>query len=130
MQSLNTQIGGTHYSRWKIQPVEFWIRNGWDGCAGSSLKYICRHDAKDGKQALDKAFHFGELRRDLLPLSNTSSHLYSPHRITMGEFIIVNGIVREAPVLVALDAWVSKIDYQGERYFAELRSLRTELYGL
>lgn len=48
----------------------------------------------------------------------------------MGEFIIVNGIVREAPVLVALDAWVSKIDYQGERYFAELRSLRTELYGL
>ena len=58
MKSLETQVGGSHYSSMKIQPVEFIIANNLPYLEGSILKYICRHRAKNGKQDLEKAAHY------------------------------------------------------------------------
>ena len=58
MNSLKTQVGGSHYSTMKIQPVEFIIANNLPYLEGSILKYICRHRAKNGRQDLEKAAHY------------------------------------------------------------------------
>lgn len=129
MDSLKTQIGGDHYRRWKIQPVEFWMRNGWDGCAGSALKYICRHDAKDGPQALHKARHFGQLRVDLIRMAPHVMYSLAGYVIQMTEFVERNQIVVEAPTLIALDQWVRGEDGNGEQYFIELHKLHATVYG-
>ena len=58
MSTYNKQIGGTHYKKMKIQPSKFVIENKLLFPEGSVIKYICRHQYKDGKQDLEKAKHF------------------------------------------------------------------------
>lgn len=97
---LTKQIGGTHYKKKAIQPVEFWQRNRWDGCACSILKYLARYRDKNGVEDLKKARHFVELRQQFerhLPISAP------PTSIPMIAFITANGITY-APDMVALQA--------------------------
>lgn len=56
------QIGGSHYAKLAIQPTEFCQRNGLDFCIGSILKYVTRHRDKNGRQDLEKALHFVDIR--------------------------------------------------------------------
>jgi hypothetical protein len=62
---LETQVGGDHYKRLKIQPVEFIHANGIGFLEGSAIKYICRHREKGGKQDLEKARHFLDMLIEL-----------------------------------------------------------------
>lgn len=59
--ALERQVGGDHYKDFVIQPVEFIQKNGLGFCEGNSLKYICRHKKKGGKQDLEKAIHYLQL---------------------------------------------------------------------
>lgn len=45
----------THYSRWKIEPIEFIRANKLDALRANIIKYIMRYDAKDGAKDLAKA---------------------------------------------------------------------------
>lgn len=49
------QIGGTHYSKMKIEPIKFILANDIPFCEGNVIKYICRYKDKDGIQDLLKA---------------------------------------------------------------------------
>jgi len=40
------QIGGTHYEKMKIQPIEFIEANSLGFHVGNAIKYICRYQAK------------------------------------------------------------------------------------
>jgi hypothetical protein len=48
-------IKPTHYSRWKIEPIEFIRANKLDFARANIIKYIMRYDAKDGLKDLEKA---------------------------------------------------------------------------
>ena len=52
------QIGGNHYRKFKIQPSEFVIENELLYPEGCVIKYIIRHQLKNGKEDLLKAKHF------------------------------------------------------------------------
>lgn len=65
MKSLETQVGGDHYKRFEIQPIEFTMRNGLGFCEGNIIKYVSRHKFKNGVQDLEKAKHYIELLIDL-----------------------------------------------------------------
>jgi len=56
------QIGGHHYSRMKIQPVEFIVANDIDYLTGNAIKYLCRYKHK-GQPYTDllKAQHYVEM---------------------------------------------------------------------
>ena len=54
---LATQVGGSHYKTWAIQPVEYIVRNGLDFLQGNVIKYVTRYEAKGGKEDLLKARH-------------------------------------------------------------------------
>jgi hypothetical protein len=56
-----------HYSRWKIEPIDFIRANELDAIRANIIKYIMRYDAKDGIKDLDKAQQYlNWLREDYL----------------------------------------------------------------
>ena len=44
-----------HYARYAIEPKEFILANGLDFPTGNVIKYVVRHQYKNGKQDLEKA---------------------------------------------------------------------------
>lgn len=60
-EALRTQIGGSHYKNFKIQPIEFIHANGLGFIEGNIIKYVCRHPHKGGPEDLKKAKHYIDL---------------------------------------------------------------------
>lgn len=58
---LQDQIGGTHYKKLKIQPVEYVHANDLGYFEGTAIKYLSRWKDKGGLEDLRKAIHFIEL---------------------------------------------------------------------
>jgi len=58
VNAFDTQIGGTHYSKYKIQPTEFLITNRIKFAEGNAIKYILRHEDKEGIKDILKAIHY------------------------------------------------------------------------
>lgn len=55
---LADQIGGDHYSKLAIQPVDYIHANNLGFIEGCVVKYVSRHKSKNGKQDIEKAIHF------------------------------------------------------------------------
>ena len=49
------QIGGNHYAKQKIQPIDYIMANQLGFCEGNVIKYITRYKDKNGKEDLLKA---------------------------------------------------------------------------
>jgi hypothetical protein len=64
MKSFKKQVGGSHYLKYKIQPVDFIIKNNIGFVEGNIIKYILRFKEKGGVQDLLKAKHYIELLID------------------------------------------------------------------
>lgn len=60
-KASDTQVGGLHYRSMAIQPSEFIEKNNLNWCAGNVIKYVCRHDKKNGLEDLRKARHYIDL---------------------------------------------------------------------
>ena len=58
---LANQVGGNHYKDMKIQPIEFITANNLGFIEGNVVKYICRHEAKNGAEDIKKVIHYCEL---------------------------------------------------------------------
>ena len=59
--SLEKQIGGNHYKKFRIQPAEFINENKLLFAEGNAIKYICRHSVKGKEQDIRKAMHYLEM---------------------------------------------------------------------
>ena len=59
--ALTVQIGGEHYKKMKIQPIEYILANDLSFCEANVVKYISRWKSKDGVEDLRKAKHYIEL---------------------------------------------------------------------
>jgi hypothetical protein len=64
MKSYKKQVGGNHYKKYQIQPIEFIVKNNIGFVEGNILKYILRFKDKGGVQDLLKAKHYIELLID------------------------------------------------------------------
>lgn len=62
--SLETQVGGSHYKNMCIQPIEFIERNDLGFCVGNIIKYVCRYKDKNGIEDLKKARHYIDILID------------------------------------------------------------------
>ena len=85
MSAYKTQVGGSHYKKYKIQPSEFINKNKLLFAEGSAIKYIVRHQDKGGKESLEKAKHFIDMiiERDYNCLLYTSPSPRDKHRSRM-----------------------------------------------
>jgi hypothetical protein len=64
MKSSKKQVGGNHYLKYTIPPVEFIIKNNIGFVEGNIIKYVLRFKEKGGVQDLLKAKHYIELLID------------------------------------------------------------------
>lgn len=60
-KALGVQVGGDHYKRLAIQPIEFIFANSIPFAEGSVIKYVSRWRQKGGVADLKKARHFLDL---------------------------------------------------------------------
>ena len=65
MSALDNQQGGDHYRQLPIQPIEFITKNNLGFCEGNVIKYVCRHELKNGVEDIDKAIHYLQLLKEL-----------------------------------------------------------------
>jgi hypothetical protein len=65
MSQFDSQVGGEHYKKMPIQPLEFIVKNGLDFFQGNVLKYIIRYKDKNGVEDLKKARHYIDMMIEL-----------------------------------------------------------------
>lgn len=70
---LQTQVGGDHYKKYKIQPIEFIVANNIPYREGNVIKYVARWRDKGGVESLKKARHYV----DMLIEEEEKSHVTS-----------------------------------------------------
>lgn len=91
---LEMQMGGDHYKKQAVQPIEFTMMNRWDACSHSALKYLTRWSDK-GTPVLDleKARHFCQLREATMKLATGKNGETFNWRtaMTMQGYIDANG---------------------------------------
>jgi len=63
--ALDVQIGGEHYKKYAIQPVEYIHANGLGYFEGNVVKYVTRWRDKGGSADLEKAQHYLQLLIEL-----------------------------------------------------------------
>ena len=54
-EAYNKISNPPYYTRWKIEPLDFIEANNLDFLRGNIIKYIMRHDGKNGLEDLKKA---------------------------------------------------------------------------
>lgn len=69
--ALDEQVGGDHYKKLGVQPVEFISTINANFFQGNVIKYITRYKDKNGIKDLEKAKHYLELMRELKPQTDT-----------------------------------------------------------
>lgn len=63
--ALDVQVGGDHYKKYRIQPIEYVHANRLGFAEGTAIKYVTRWRDKGGVQDLRKAIHVLEMLIDL-----------------------------------------------------------------
>lgn len=64
-KALENQVGGSHYKRYVIQPIEFIHKNNIPFIEGCIVKYAIRWRDKGGVKDLDKIIHYANLLKEL-----------------------------------------------------------------
>ena len=59
--AFDTQVGGSHYKQFAIQPTEFIYKNGLGFLEGNAIKYLTRWKIKGGLEDLKKARHYVDM---------------------------------------------------------------------
>lgn len=70
-EQLKTQVGGNHYAILQMQPVDFIVRAKLSYIQGNIVKYLSRYKYKNGKQDLEKAWHYANLAIELNSMGPT-----------------------------------------------------------
>jgi len=65
--ALDTQVGGNHYKKYRVQPKEFFIANGIQAHKATIIERILRYDSPTGKgmEDLEKIKHEVDLIIDI-----------------------------------------------------------------
>lgn len=133
VSALSQQIGGQHYTKMTIQPMEFATSQGYDFPAATILKYLSRHESKNGRQDVEKALHCVHLRVEIIRKHDLKRFLRAVRAVFqatgltwvlstdtsigapthMDQYIRANGFTGEtAQALLRLEAWVESGDQQ------------------
>lgn len=71
--ALASQVGGSHYKNYAIQPIEYIMENGLDYLQGNVVKYVTRFKDKNGVEDLKKAAHYLQIMIERETAKNVSN---------------------------------------------------------
>lgn len=63
--SLQSQVGGSHYKDLQMQPIELIVKAKLSFIQGNIVKYISRYKSKNGIEDIAKCIHYAQLAIDL-----------------------------------------------------------------
>jgi len=63
--ALKNQVDGSHYKDMAIQPIEYCQKNKLRACESAVIKYVSRHQDKNGRVDIEKAIHCLQLLLEL-----------------------------------------------------------------
>jgi hypothetical protein len=110
MSALDTQVGGDHYKKLAIQPIEYILGNNLGFAEGCIVKYISRWKDKGGIEDLRKVIHYAEFLIE--HEANLQSVVPSGPAVPMDpEVVAILAPERQA----ALDAYYEASEASGER---------------
>ena len=58
-------VSPSYYARYDIEPISFIMRNQIPYAEGNVIKYVMRHDMKDGVKDIDKAIRYLEMIKEV-----------------------------------------------------------------
>ena len=99
--ALDEQVGGDHYKKLGIQPVELIRDINANFFQGNVIKYVTRYKDKNGIKDLEKAKHYLELIEELHPNSN-SNKITSYEIDSVNEYIYANKIDTDAAKIIRI----------------------------
>lgn len=70
-----------HYARYKIEPIQFLMENKVDAFQFNIVKYVLRHDAKNGKEDIKKVLRYAEM---YLKYLSDDPDWWKPSTMTIG----------------------------------------------
>ena len=99
--ALDAQVGGDHYKKLGIQPIELIRDINANFFQGNVIKYITRYKYKNGIKDLEKAKHYLELIEELHP-DNNNSKIASYEIDRVNEYIVANKIDTNAAKIIRI----------------------------
>ena len=99
--ALDAQVGGDHYKKLGIQPIELIRDINANFFQGNVIKYITIYKYKNGIKDLEKAKHYLELIEELHP-NNNSSKITSYEIDKVNEYIYANKIDTDAAKIIRI----------------------------
>lgn len=110
MNTLDTQIGGTHYTDLPHQPIDLIARLDLDFFQGNVVKYLSRYEHKGGIEDLEKAADYCQKAHNLLDYKTVTDGQYA--RVTNGveAYCKINGLpaaIEDSLRLALLFDWVA-----------------------
>lgn len=69
---LETQVGGDHYKKLAVQPVQLIVKLQLDYFKGNVVKYVTRHRFKNGIEDIKKAIHYCDLAKHYMSSVGTN----------------------------------------------------------
>ena len=61
LPASDRQVGGDHYKKYPIQPLEYAVANKMGPCEHAVVKYVTRHQDKGKEEDIRKAIHYCQL---------------------------------------------------------------------
>ena len=58
---LDKQVGGSHYKKLTMQPIDFIVKAKLSYIQGNIVKYVSRYSDKNGVEDIKKCIHYSEL---------------------------------------------------------------------
>lgn len=113
MSNKKRQIGGSHYSRLKIEPIDLMVKLKFNWFQGEILKYVSRFRYKNGKEDLRKAFSVCTLAIDRGLNQGTlfSEDLLDSNREYIEEYINQDYLSFDTRFLRCMIKYLMKNDY-------------------
>jgi len=95
MINKNKEVGGSHYSDMKIEPIELINALNLNFVHGCIVKYISRYKSKNGIEDLRKALHYCSMRG-----MHCCSDLYGVNAFALKCYFIINDISEEEQEII------------------------------
>ena len=131
INALDTQVGGTHYTDMKTQPLDLIVGLGLGFLQGNAIKYLSRYPRKGGVEDLLKARDYCRKAHALLDSEPTTECYQTRATRAVDAYCESNGIVgdvREAILSIVLLNW-SKAVYLIDKIADDYRYYLIKEYG-
>lgn len=89
MKATEIQVGGNHYKKLKMQPIELIVMLRCSFIQGCIIKYVSRYRNKNGEEDIKKCIHYARLALELNDKRKCNDKVLS---MAINQYVIKNNL--------------------------------------